>query len=132
MYLITNRAILCYMTTHNLINVLLNFVITNIFYGCRSAQKCILSSLSKQFPQVRVIAEETLDENETLNSDWLVESHSEEVLRLGADLPADLMDVSADDVTVWVDPLDGTKAFTEGNWSSVTTLIGNYFMRCAM
>lgn len=41
-----------------------------------------------------------------------------------SELPEELQNVTADDVTVWVDPLDGTAEYTQGLLDHVTVLIG--------
>ena len=39
-------------------------------------------------------------------------------------LPEDIVKAAFEDMTVWVDPLDGTKEFTEGFLNHVTVLVG--------
>ncbi|CAG9467879.1 unnamed protein product [Pedinophyceae sp. YPF-701] len=39
-------------------------------------------------------------------------------------VPASVRDAAVEDLTVWVDPLDGTKSFVEGSPENVTVLIG--------
>ena len=39
-------------------------------------------------------------------------------------LPANIQEAKIEDLTVWVDPLDGTKEFTEGYLDHVTVLVG--------
>ena len=39
-------------------------------------------------------------------------------------LPANIQGAKIEDLTVWVDPLDGTKEFTEGYLDHVTVLVG--------
>ena len=39
-------------------------------------------------------------------------------------LPAEVMNARWEDLTVWVDPLDGTKEYTEGYLDHVTVLVG--------
>lgn len=74
----------------------------------RSAQRCIIASLSHQFPNITIIGEEGLTNCE-VPSDWIVTEADQEVLKLK--LPAHLEDIDPKDVCVWVDPLDGTYAF---------------------
>lgn len=70
----------------------------------RSAQKCIIESLSRQFPDVTIIGEEDTSRCE-VPSDWIVTDMDEDVLNLK--LPKELENIAAKDICVWVDPLDG-------------------------
>lgn len=70
----------------------------------RSAQRCIVTSLSQQFPNVTIIGEEE-HSNCEVPSDWIVTDMDQEVLSLN--LPAHLENVNVEDLCVWVDPLDG-------------------------
>ncbi|XP_078672093.1 3'(2'),5'-bisphosphate nucleotidase 1-like [Branchiostoma floridae x Branchiostoma belcheri] len=87
----------------------------------RSAQECIVQSLSRQFPKVTIIGEEE-PTGETVDESHLETRLSEEVLK--AVCPQNLQSVKDEDVVVWVDPLDGTKEYTEGFLDHVTVLIG--------
>lgn len=70
----------------------------------RSAQRCILTSLSQQFPDITIIGEEG-PSNCEVPSDWVVTDMDQEVLKVN--LPAHLENVNVEDLCVWVDPLDG-------------------------
>ncbi|GFR21450.1 3'(2'),5'-bisphosphate nucleotidase 1 [Trichonephila clavata] len=87
----------------------------------RSAQRCIVNSLLKQFPKVTIIGEETLEkiENEEEN---LVNLHDCETI--SANCPEALASIKEEDVVIWVDPLDGTAEYTQGLLDHVTVLIG--------
>ncbi|XP_062503832.1 3'(2'),5'-bisphosphate nucleotidase 1-like isoform X2 [Corticium candelabrum] len=87
----------------------------------RRAQRCIVSSLKYQYPQVTVVAEEELEPSPADDKDR-VDGFEEEVLR--AQCPETLTNVKETDITVWVDPLDGTAEFTAGYLDHVTVLIG--------
>lgn len=87
----------------------------------RSAQKCIIESLSRQFPDVTIIGEEGTSRCE-VPSDWIVTDMDQDVLNLK--LPKELENISAKDICVWVDPLDGTSEFTQGLVDHVTVLVG--------
>ncbi|XP_049788643.1 3'(2'),5'-bisphosphate nucleotidase 1 [Schistocerca nitens] len=87
----------------------------------RSAQRCIISSLSQQFPAVTIIGEEGSSTCE-VPSDWLVTDSNQEVLK--ETCPKELQNVSEKDVVIWVDPLDGTSEYTQGLLDHVTVLIG--------
>ncbi|VDP45350.1 unnamed protein product [Schistosoma margrebowiei] len=85
----------------------------------RDSQRCIVHSLNETFPGLHVIGEEgdldpgNLSTSTELNS-TVLEHHC----------PPELKDLSLEDIVVWVDPLDGTKEFTEGLVEFVTVLIG--------
>jgi len=89
----------------------------------RSAQRCIVASLQKQYPKVTVIGEEELDSAD-VNPQWIVNTSSEEVLKHAASFPDSLKNAKEEDMCIWVDPLDGTAEFTEGLLDHVTVLIG--------
>uniref|UniRef100_A0A1B6E0N3 3'(2'),5'-bisphosphate nucleotidase 1 n=1 Tax=Clastoptera arizonana TaxID=38151 RepID=A0A1B6E0N3_9HEMI len=87
----------------------------------RSAQQCIIGSLSKQFPNVTIIGEEGTSSCE-VPSDWIVVDTDPDVLQY--DCPVEYQYTSEKDVVVWVDPLDGTSEYTQGLLDHVTVLIG--------
>nr|CAD7197265.1 unnamed protein product [Timema douglasi] len=87
----------------------------------RSAQRCILASLSQQFPEVTIIGEEEPSFCE-VPSDWVVTDSDPEVLKMAC--PAYLQNIDDKDVVIWVDPLDGTSEYTQGLLEHVTVLIG--------
>uniref|UniRef100_A0A8C7INN1 Uncharacterized protein n=1 Tax=Oncorhynchus kisutch TaxID=8019 RepID=A0A8C7INN1_ONCKI len=68
----------------------------------RLVQQSMCSSLSKSFPKITIIGEEDLPEEAV--KDLIESSQSEEILQL----------------VVWVDPLDGTKEYTEGKLTTIT------------
>lgn len=70
----------------------------------RCAQRCIITSLSCQFPNITIIGEEEPSRCE-VPSEWIITEADQEVLQLK--LPSHLEDVNPKDVCVWVDPLDG-------------------------
>ncbi|CAK1550508.1 unnamed protein product [Leptosia nina] len=87
----------------------------------RSAQRCIISSLSAQFPKIKIIGEEDGNENQT-SDEYLVLDADKDILSL--ECPDGLKEVKEEDVVVWVDPLDGTAEYTQGFLEHVTVLIG--------
>lgn len=87
----------------------------------RSAQRCIIASLSRQFPKVAIIGEEGSSECE-VPSDWVVTEGDAEIL--SKTCPSDYVNVDDKDIVVWVDPLDGTAEYTQGFLDHVTVLIG--------
>lgn len=70
----------------------------------RSAQNCIIESLSRQFPDVTIIGEEGPSRCE-VPPEWIITDMDQEVLKVK--LPNYLENISPKDVCVWVDPLDG-------------------------
>ena len=87
----------------------------------RSAQRCIITSLTQQFPGVTIIGEEE-PSNCKVPSDWVITDMDQEVLKVS--LPDHLENVNAEDLCVWVDPLDGTCEYTQGLVKHVTVLVG--------
>lgn len=86
----------------------------------RTAESMIVGGLKNQWPTLKVVGEEACEDGAappvpdlsvvpTLNH---LEWKGQDVL------------VNADDVCVWVDPLDGTKEFVIGNKGAVTVLVG--------
>lgn len=88
----------------------------------RRAQRMIIASLSKKFNRCAIVGEEDLEENAEIDRTLIVDSFEEEILKLN--LPKEYQDVKVDDVTIWVDPLDGTAEFVNGLLEHVTILIG--------
>lgn len=88
----------------------------------RSAQECIIASLSKQFPGVKIIGEEDARAVSQLKDDWIVSELDDEVLKKSC--PETLRNIKEEQVVIWVDPLDGTAEYTQGLLDHVTVLIG--------
>ncbi|XP_072121180.1 3'(2'),5'-bisphosphate nucleotidase 1 [Mobula birostris] len=84
-------------------------------------QQSICSSLARKFPKLTIIGEEDLPSQEA-DEDLIESGQSEEVLKHSC--PAQFSHFKEEDIVVWVDPLDGTKEFTEGFLDHVTVLIG--------
>ncbi|XP_072929837.1 3'(2'),5'-bisphosphate nucleotidase 1 isoform X1 [Epargyreus clarus] len=79
----------------------------------RSAQRCIIASLSAQFPKLNIIGEEdSLDNEADISSDWIVAEKDQEIMSL--ECPQNLNSIKEEDIVVWVDPLDGTSEYTQG------------------
>ncbi|KAM3184276.1 hypothetical protein ACTXT7_008686 [Hymenolepis weldensis] len=74
----------------------------------RSVQHCIVSSLSKQFPEICIIGEEELGDTEQPHSRIVEELDCSVLFK---PCPENLKTVGPKDVVVWVDPLDGTSEF---------------------
>ncbi|KAA3670673.1 3'(2'), 5'-bisphosphate nucleotidase [Paragonimus westermani] len=85
----------------------------------RDAQRCIVGSLTQSFPGINIIGEEG-----KLNNTDFVSTSELDAQVLGCVCPAAYKSISLSDLTVWVDPLDGTKEYTEGFIEHVTVLIG--------
>lgn len=88
----------------------------------RVAQRMIVASLSRKFPRSTIVGEEDLVEDEGADRDLIIDAHDENVLKL--DLPEKYQNIKEEDVTIWVDPLDGTTEFVKGLLEHVTVLIG--------
>ncbi|KAG8036497.1 hypothetical protein G9C98_003819 [Cotesia typhae] len=69
----------------------------------RSAQSCIIESLSRQFPDITIIGEEGTSRCQ-VPPEWIVNDLDPDVMKVK--LPDYLENVSPKDVCVWVDPLD--------------------------
>ncbi|KAI6242748.1 hypothetical protein M3Y99_00181400 [Aphelenchoides fujianensis] len=96
----------------------------------RSAQYCIEKSLQAKFDgKLKVIGEE----EKTSEVPTVELGVSSEVLQLDAKCPEELRAAKAEDLVVWVDPLDGTSEFAEAAKTKsplleqVTVLIGIAF-----
>lgn len=89
----------------------------------RSAQRCIVASLTRLFPDVTIIGEEGPNNDaDEVPSDWIVTDLDEGVL--ASNCPSEYSKVNPEDIVVWVDPLDGTSEYTQGLLDHVTVLIG--------
>lgn len=88
----------------------------------RSAQRCIMASLERLFPNVTIIGEEGKSDLK-VPEDWLVTEMNNEFLERNA-CPDGLKQVKESDLVIWVDPLDGTSEYTQGFLERVTVLIG--------
>ncbi|KAJ8924362.1 hypothetical protein NQ315_007158 [Exocentrus adspersus] len=89
----------------------------------RSAQRCIIASLSQQFPDVTIIGEEgPSSPTDEVPSDWVVTESDQDII--SRECPKEYGVTKPEDVVVWVDPLDGTSEYTQGLLDHVTVLIG--------
>uniref|UniRef100_A0A182QXQ2 3'(2'),5'-bisphosphate nucleotidase 1 n=1 Tax=Anopheles farauti TaxID=69004 RepID=A0A182QXQ2_9DIPT len=88
----------------------------------RSAQRCIVASLSKLFPNVTIIGEEGPSDL-NVPDDWLITESNTDFLEKHK-CPDTFLDLKESDVVIWVDPLDGTSEYTQGFLERVTVLIG--------
>ncbi|XP_005879939.1 PREDICTED: 3'(2'),5'-bisphosphate nucleotidase 1 isoform X1 [Myotis brandtii] len=87
----------------------------------RLAQMSICSSLARKFPKLTIIGEEDLP-SEEVDQELIEDGQWEEILRKPC--PSQYSTIKEEDLVVWVDPLDGTKEYTEGLLDNVTVLIG--------
>ncbi|XP_016086140.1 3'(2'),5'-bisphosphate nucleotidase 1-like isoform X3 [Sinocyclocheilus grahami] len=87
----------------------------------RLVQKSICASLSKSFPKVTIIGEEELPA-EAVEEDLIENGQSSLILQKSC--PDEYASLKEEELVVWVDPLDGTKEYTEGLLDHVTVLIG--------
>ncbi|KAA0708869.1 3'(2'),5'-bisphosphate nucleotidase 1 [Triplophysa tibetana] len=87
----------------------------------RLVQKSICASLSKRFPKVTIIGEEDLPA-ESVEDDLIETGQNSGVLQKPC--PNQYTNLKEEELVVWVDPLDGTKEYSEGLLDHVTVLIG--------
>ncbi|KAM9703849.1 3'(2'),5'-bisphosphate nucleotidase 1 isoform 1-T2 [Menidia menidia] len=87
----------------------------------RLAQQSICASLSRRFPKITLIGEEELPAEE-VQEDLIENRQAEEILQKSC--PEEFCTLKEEELVVWVDPLDGTKEYTEGLLDNVTVLIG--------
>ncbi|XP_056621070.1 3'(2'),5'-bisphosphate nucleotidase 1 [Triplophysa dalaica] len=87
----------------------------------RLVQKSICASLSKSFPKVTIIGEEDLPA-ESVEDDLIETGQNSGVLQKPC--PNQYTNLKEEELVVWVDPLDGTKEYSEGLLDHVTVLIG--------
>ncbi|KAK3241688.1 hypothetical protein CYMTET_48571, partial [Cymbomonas tetramitiformis] len=85
----------------------------------RQVEELVVGSLRRLFPGLSVIGEEGMREfnQAAVPSPWCDEVAAWE-------LSPELLKARLEDLTVWVDPLDGTREFVEGIPEAVTVLIG--------
>ncbi|XP_037956144.1 3'(2'),5'-bisphosphate nucleotidase 1-like [Teleopsis dalmanni] len=95
----------------------------------RSAQRCIIASLTKEFPNIKIIGEEG-GSDLNVKDDWLVKESDAEFLKQNC--PEELQEIKDEDFVIWVDPLDGTSEYTQGFLDHVTVLIGVAIKNCAV
>ena len=89
----------------------------------RAVQRLIITTLRAKFPDVNIIGEEDGDDgSDGAVKNKVYEEQDGEVL--GKTIPADLASAKASDVTIWIDPLDGTMEFIDRLLHHVTILIG--------
>lgn len=89
----------------------------------RSAQQCIIASLTKQFPNVKIIGEEGQTDLTLTHDDWLITEGDSDFLENNK-CPEKLKSIQPEDIVIWVDPMDGTSEYTQGFLDHVTVLIG--------
>uniref|UniRef100_A0A8V0YN29 3'(2'),5'-bisphosphate nucleotidase 1 n=1 Tax=Gallus gallus TaxID=9031 RepID=A0A8V0YN29_CHICK len=87
----------------------------------RLVQMSICASLTRKFPKATIIGEEELPPEE-VNEELIEDGYCEEILKKSC--PAQYTGIKEEELVIWVDPLDGTKEYTEGLLDHVTVLIG--------
>ena len=84
------------------------------------AQKIIVSSIKYYYPKINICGEEgnleCSDDNVIKGVDTEFDSDKK--------IPEIYDNIKMDQLFIWVDPVDGTKEFTEGIKEAVTTLVG--------
>lgn len=93
-----------------------------------SIQCEIMSNLKAYFPEVRTRQLTVVGEEQMLvcPSRYSLRRVQQFDLDLVPDslIPEAMRELPLEDLVVWVDPLDGTQSFIEGDFKAVTTLIG--------
>ncbi|KGL79711.1 3'(2'),5'-bisphosphate nucleotidase 1, partial [Tinamus guttatus] len=87
----------------------------------RLVQMSICASLARKFPKVTIIGEEELPPHDVAE-ELIEDGHYEEILKKPC--PPQYTGIKEEELVIWVDPLDGTKEYTEGLLDHVTVLIG--------
>jgi 3'(2'), 5'-bisphosphate nucleotidase len=92
------------------------------------AQNMIISSLHSAFPTLKIVGEED-DTAAAASFPLTLDTFSPTTTLVDAEplfahIPASVASLTMDKITVWVDPLDGTREYTLGHVDNVTTLIG--------
>lgn len=91
----------------------------------RTANDCIVGSLKKAFKGLSVIGEEGDVDLSKVDSKILVEGFDEKVFeQFSGKISDKIRNATLEELTVWVDPLDGTQEYTEGLLDHVTVLVG--------
>lgn len=88
----------------------------------RTAQRLITTSLSRKFPKCSVVGEEDLVDDEGADEKLFTDVTDLSVLEQTC--PPEYSNIKEEDVTIWIDPLDGTSEFVKGFLEHVTVLIG--------
>jgi len=85
-----------------------------------AAQSTIVTALSSEWPGIKIVGEE--DGNEALHVGSISTSLRQDLCSSLAN--SQLQRASLGDVTIFVDPLDGTREFVEGRLGNVQSLVG--------
>lgn len=97
----------------------------------RSAQQCIIASLTKQYSNLKIIGEEGTEGTGNVPQEFVVDSMDEKFLA-EYKCPEQYKNIAETDLVVWVDPLDGTSEYVHGFLEHVTVLIGISFRESAI
>ena len=88
----------------------------------RSVSDCIMASLRARFPDLSIVSEEGDQPHGEVPAEWVITAHDEEAAKFP--VPEKYAAAKIGDFTVWIDPLDGTKEYTQGFLDHVTVLVG--------
>lgn len=99
-----------------------SFCFNPVTLGDMRSHVAMKGTLRQAFPYVCIVSEE---DNHCLDSVAvdLEQDPQDPPSTFLRSVPADQM-VSAQDITVWIDPLDGTQEYMEGHYEYVTTMVG--------
>lgn len=79
----------------------------------RSVQQCIVASLAKKYPTLKVIGEEGISDLTNIPADFVVSGEDQDFLSQ-YQCPESWKNVAENELVVWVDPLDGTSEYVHG------------------
>jgi len=86
----------------------------------RNCERVVKATLLSMFPQITFVGEE----NEPYDAEFAANLPPTKFDHFRHKCPLEYEDVSESDVTLWVDPLDGTACFVQGLLDQVTVMIG--------
>merc|ERR1719461_2457014 len=93
----------------------------------RMANDLLCGSLKTAFPKMAVIGEESGEVSlSQIKVDNVIKDLGDQnvIEHFASKLPDHVAKANFEDFTIWVDPLDGTKEYTEGYLDHVTVLVG--------
>lgn len=97
----------------------------------RKCQQIIIGSLSSQFKELKIIGEEGEEDLSKIPKNLIIDQFDSKFLAENV-CPESFKDLSEKDITIWIDPLDGTKEYVDGFVENVTVLIGIAFREAAI
>ncbi|CAD8205350.1 unnamed protein product [Paramecium pentaurelia] len=97
------------------------------------AQTYIIQQLHKHWPQLKIVGEETTVYDQPIDlPDTNCNLYTEDIFTTTPNNLKVRTQYEIEDLCVWVDPLDGTLDFVQGDFDCVTTLIGLSYKKKAL